>query len=212
MARKRVIPGGIGADGENFARLRRPGASCSAIGTAGRCWRRGATDPADGDGPAEGRPCSDRAGRQSLRLARGLAGSNAQQVVKVRRIIGDPGHDIATLDEARAIPDLQAGIGSPPVRPCPRGSRGQGGFPPPWIPRGYLQNKDGRRSGYRKRAALTDGDWGRLGRQARHGAQTRDVPLARRASRPRGRDWRGADRRLRGHVPRAPARDLFAPV
>lgn len=46
----------------------------------------------------------------SLFISRGeLAESNAQQVAKVRRIIEDLGHDIATPDEARAILDLKGG-------------------------------------------------------------------------------------------------------
>ncbi|WP_323019063.1 3-keto-5-aminohexanoate cleavage protein [Pararhodobacter sp.] len=46
----------------------------------------------------------------SLFISRGeLAESNAQQVAKVRRIIEDLGHDVATPDEARAILDLKGG-------------------------------------------------------------------------------------------------------
>lgn len=46
----------------------------------------------------------------SLFISRGeLAESNAQQVAKVRRIIEDLGHDIATPNEARAILDLKGG-------------------------------------------------------------------------------------------------------
>ena len=43
----------------------------------------------------------------SLQIARGtLAMSNAEQVAKIRRIIGDLGCEIATPDEAREILDL----------------------------------------------------------------------------------------------------------
>lgn len=46
----------------------------------------------------------------SLFIARGeLATSNAQQVTKVRRIIEDLGHDVATPDEAREMLDLKGG-------------------------------------------------------------------------------------------------------
>ncbi|PWE31841.1 3-keto-5-aminohexanoate cleavage protein [Pararhodobacter marinus] len=46
----------------------------------------------------------------SLFITRGeLAGSNAQQVAKIRRLIEDLGHAVATPDEAREILDLKGG-------------------------------------------------------------------------------------------------------
>lgn len=46
----------------------------------------------------------------SLFISRGkLADSNAQQVTKIRRIIEDLGHEVATPDEARDILDLKGG-------------------------------------------------------------------------------------------------------
>ena len=46
----------------------------------------------------------------SLFISRGkLAESNAQQVTKIRRIIEDLGHEIASPDEAREILDLKGG-------------------------------------------------------------------------------------------------------
>ena len=46
----------------------------------------------------------------SLYISRGeLATSNAQQVTKIRRIIEDLGHEVATPDEAREILDLKGG-------------------------------------------------------------------------------------------------------
>ena len=46
----------------------------------------------------------------SLFISRGkLAGSNAEQVAKIRRIVEDLGHEIATPDEARAILALKGG-------------------------------------------------------------------------------------------------------
>ena len=48
--------------------------------------------------------------KDSLRIARGtLATSNAQQVTKIRRIVEDPGCEVATPDEAREILGLKAG-------------------------------------------------------------------------------------------------------
>ena len=46
----------------------------------------------------------------SLHLRRGeLAASNAEQVVRVRRLLEDQGHEIATPDEAREMLSLKGG-------------------------------------------------------------------------------------------------------
>jgi uncharacterized protein (DUF849 family) len=46
----------------------------------------------------------------SLYISRGkLAASNAEQVTKIRRILEDLGHEIATPDEARELLGLKGG-------------------------------------------------------------------------------------------------------
>lgn len=104
------ILGGIGADVENLVFLKR---------TADKLFGDGYRWSVLGAGAAQ-MPLAAAAVQMgghvrvgledSLYISRGqLAESNAQQVEKVRRILTDLGHDIATPDEAREILGLKGG-------------------------------------------------------------------------------------------------------
>ncbi len=104
------ILGGIGADVENLVFLKR---------TADKLFGDGYRWSVLGAGAAQ-MPLAAAAVQMgghvrvgledSLYIARGrLAESNAEQVAKVRRILEDLGHEIATPDEARGILGLKGG-------------------------------------------------------------------------------------------------------
>ncbi|APX10771.1 3-keto-5-aminohexanoate cleavage protein [Tateyamaria omphalii] len=104
------VLGGIGAEVDNLIIMKR---------TADRLFGDGYRWSVLGAGAAQ-MPLATTASQMggnvrvgledSLFISRGkLAESNAQQVTKIRRIIEDLGHEIATPDEAREILDLKGG-------------------------------------------------------------------------------------------------------
>lgn len=104
------VLGGIGADVDNLVFMKRTADRLfgdayrwSVLGAGGAQMGLAATAAQMGGNVRVGL-------EDSLFIARGeLATSNAQQVTKVRRIIEDLGHDVATPDEAREMLDLKGG-------------------------------------------------------------------------------------------------------
>lgn len=104
------VLGGIGADVDNLVFMKRTADRLfgdayrwSVLGAGGAQMGLAATAAQMGGNIRVGL-------EDSLFIARGeLATSNAQQVTKVRRIIEDLGHDVATPDEAREMLDLKGG-------------------------------------------------------------------------------------------------------
>lgn len=104
------VLGGIGADVDNLVFMKRTADRLfgdayrwSVLGAGGAQMGLAATAAQMGGNVRVGL-------EDSLFIARGeLATSNAQQVTKVRRIIEDLGHNVATPDEAREMLDLKGG-------------------------------------------------------------------------------------------------------